>query len=266
MNIYHQLNRLITYIESHLHTEISYAELAKILGVNEYTMQRIFSLLCNISLADYIRKRKLSLAAYDLYYTNEKITTIAFQYGYENATSFSRAFEKFHGIKPSQVKKGKYALKSFPKLVFEEKEYKQADMPYEIIELEEMTLYGGGILTTEHTISKDAPHFFEQMNRTYQSIYGNIQYGMVIYEERLKSKNLEYWVLWDQKIEKMKSYTIPKSKWLVFHVSSTNVMDIQRVSHKFYDDFLPSNQYKIKGMPELEYYHDGKTDFLVPIE
>ena len=63
-------------------------------------MRRVFSLLTNISLSEYIRKRRLSVASYDLYNDNLKVIDVAIKYGYENATSFSRAFSSFHGIKP----------------------------------------------------------------------------------------------------------------------------------------------------------------------
>ena len=66
MNIYKELNGIIEYIEENLENEIKYAELARRLGVNEYTMQRLFSLLCNISIAEYIRNRRLSNAGFDL--------------------------------------------------------------------------------------------------------------------------------------------------------------------------------------------------------
>lgn len=266
MNIYHQLNEITAYIESHLNSDISYLELSKMLGVNEYTMQRLFSLLCNISLADYIRKRKLSQAGYDLYHSNETVTTIAFQYGYENATSFSRAFEKFHGIKPSQIKKGKYILKNFPRLTFEERELEQNDTAYEIIELEEMILYGKGIQTSENKIKKDAPAFWKSMNTKYNEQYGNIEYGMVVYEDRFNSDSFEYWVLWSHKIKEFSSVIIPKSKWLIFHIPSTNSKEIQKASDDFYCHFFPSSKYNLRDIPELEYYHDGVTDFLVPIE
>ena len=73
MNIYHELNKMMDYIEENLDKDISYTKLSRILGVNEYTMQRLFSLLCNISLAEYIRKRRLSQAGYDILYKQEKI-------------------------------------------------------------------------------------------------------------------------------------------------------------------------------------------------
>lgn len=73
MNIYRQLNEMIDYIEENLENEIKYEKLAKILGVNEYTMKSIFSVICNMSIAEYVRKRRLSNAGFDLCKNNEKI-------------------------------------------------------------------------------------------------------------------------------------------------------------------------------------------------
>ena len=257
---------MIAYIEEHLDQDISYSALAKILGVNEYTMQRLFSLLCNITLVEYIRKRRLSQAGYDLYSSDARVIDIAYKYGYENATSFSRAFEKFHGMKPSQVKKGKYGLKNFPKLTFEEKNNTQEEIPYEIIELNELILYGKGISTNEIDVKQDAPNFWISMDEQYSEQYGEIKYGMVKYNDRFEDENFEYWVLWDHKIEEFEQIVIPKSKWLNFHISSVNSKEIQKVADDFYELFLPSSNYNIRDIPELEYYHDDVVDFLVPIE
>lgn len=92
MNIYQILNEITEYIDNNLEKKIEYSKLSKIMGVSEYTMKRIFSLLTNQSLSEYIRKRRLSTAGYDLYYTKNKIIDIAMKYQYDNATSFSRAF------------------------------------------------------------------------------------------------------------------------------------------------------------------------------
>lgn len=266
MNIYHELNKMIEYIEEHLDNDISYNKLSQMIGVNEYTMQRLFSLLCNISLAEYIRKRRLSQAGYDLYIQNGKIIDIAYKYGYESATSFSRAFQKFHRIKPSEVKRGKMAFKNFPKLVFEERAFVQSDIEYEIIELDAFTLYGKGIQTTDAMISKDAPTFWNQMSQKFSNEYDHADYGMVVYEDRFQSDNYEYWILWNKKIEEFEKKEIPKSKWLVFHIPNTEAIDIQKASNDFYYQFLPSCKFNLKDIPDLEYYHDGVTDFLIPIE
>ena len=153
MNVYKSLN------EVNLENEISYTKLAQILGVNEYTMQSVFSLLCNISLSEYIRKRRLSNAGYDLSQTNEKIMDIAIKYQYDNATSFSRAFEKFHGIKPSEVRKNPEKLKLYTKLHFNEQYECNKNINYTIIEKDELILYGKYKITNNEEIGNIAPKF-----------------------------------------------------------------------------------------------------------
>ena len=240
MNIYKNLNEITKYIDDNLEEEISYEKLSKILGVNVYTMQRLFSMITDISLAEYIRKRRLS-----------------------NATSFSRAFERFHGIKPSLVNKHT-KLKNFPKIFFNENIKMTTELDYEIITLDKMDLYGVSIATNNSKIGIDAPLFFRNIIDKYSNKYGEIKYGMITYDiERENSK--KYYCLFDKKIEKFEHIIIPKSKWLKFRINSQDAKEIQELSHKFYNEFLPSINYNLKELPELEYYHDNVTDFLVAI-
>lgn len=262
MNIYKSLNEVINYIENNLEDKIEYSKLARILGVNEYTMKSIFNLICNMSVSEYIRKRRLSNAGFDVYQNTEKIIDIAVKYQYENATSFSRAFEKFHGMKPSGVKNNPEKLKVFAKITFDENVKEHKNMEYSIIEEEKKVLYGKGIKTTEQTISKDAPKHCEHMKNKY----GEIQYGMIVYEDRFESDNFEYWVLYDKKMDGFQEYVIPKSRWIKFEIPSQEANDIQEMSHQFYLEFFPSTKYNLRDIPELEYYHDGITEFWVPIE
>ncbi len=85
MNIYVELNKIIEYIENHLEEKIEYKELSKMIGVNEYTFQRIFSLISNVSITEYIRNRRLSNAGQELYLTNEKVIDIVIKYQYNNS-------------------------------------------------------------------------------------------------------------------------------------------------------------------------------------
>ena len=268
MNIYQQLNQMLNYIEEHLEEKIQYKTLSAMLGTNEYTMQSIFSFLANCNLSEYIRKRRLSSAGVDLYHTDEKVMDIAMKYQYDNATSFSRAFEKFHGMKPSEVRKKPDKLKVYAKIVFDEtKQIQNKDILYSIIEKEELVLYGKGEKTTEEEIGKLAPRFYVETNHQFYEEYGtDAPYGMTIYEARFESNKLEYWVLWDKKMKGLKEYKIPKSKWLAFKVPTQKAKDIQETTKIVYEQFIPSCNYNLKPIPELEYYHDGVTDFLIPIE
>lgn len=264
MNIYKVLNEITKYIDDNLEEEINYDVLARMMGVNTYTMQRMFSLLTNVSVAEYIRKRKLSVAGFDLYNSDDKIMDVAVKYGYDNATSFSRAFEAFHGIKPSMVNK-QTTLKEFPRIVFDENIKVTETMEYEIVELEEMNLCGMHVVTSNQTIAKDAPKFFKEFEDKYRNIYGDVQYGMVTYIMPERECCDKYYVLYDKDISVFEKINIPAGKWLKFRINSQVANEIQEMSHKFYIDFLPSCKYNLREVPELEYYHDGVTDFLVPI-
>lgn len=264
MNIYQLLNQMIDYIEENLENEIKYSKLARILGVNEYTMKSVFSVICDMSIAEYIRKRRLSNAGFDLYQTNEKIMDIAIKYEYENATSFSRAFEKFHGMKPSLVKKKPQNLKIFAKIIFDEKIEKKKDIAYSVIEKDEMILYGKSKKTDEKHISQDAPEFWQKMNEKYKN--KSTKFGMTVYENRFESDQLEYWILYDTPGEEFEKYSIPKSKWLKFVIHSQKAEKIQKMTHQFYRNILPVLKYNLREIPELEYYHDNITEFWIPIE
>lgn len=262
MNIYVELNKIIEYVEKHLEDKIEYKELAKMIGVNEYTFQKIFSVLCEITLAEYIRNRRLSSAGQDIYLKDEKIIDVATRYQYDNATAFSRAFEKFHGIKPSGVKKNPEKLKLYAKLHFNETQNTVKNIEYKIVEIENLILYGRYKLTDNEKIKKDAPSFYNENN----IIYGEPQYGMVEYNESERLDVKEYWILYSEPKKGLVKKVIPKSKWILIRINSQNPIDIQETSRIFYYEFLPSCKYNIKDLPEIEYYHDGITDFLIPIE
>lgn len=266
MNIYTSLNKVITYIEENLEENIDYNKLSQTMATNEYTMKKVFQLISNISITDYIRNRRLSNAGFDLYKNNEKIIDIAIKYQYDNPTSFSRAFEKFHGIKPSLVKTNPDKLKIFPKLKFNENLPENENMEYSIVELEEKIIYGKGIKTDYCTIGQDAPEFFAKMRNIYLDKYGEIDYGMVVYEDRIDSDNYEYWIAYSKEIKEFEKIVIPKSRWLKFVINSQEAKDIQKVSREFYEKFLPSSKFNLSPLPELEYYHDDITEFLIAIE
>lgn len=265
MNIYKSLNGITEYIDKHLEDIIDYKVLAKMIGTNVYTLQRIFSLLTNITLTDYIRKRRLSNAGFDLINSNLKVIDVAMKYQYDNSTSFSRAFSNFHGIRPSQLKKDLSKLKNFPRVVFNEEVNISKSIEYKIIEKEELVLYGIGVKVDNKTISKEAPKLFKEATSRYINIHGKIKYGMVTYKDNERDCCEKYYVLYDKEINAFEKIIIPKSKWLVFKIDSTEAKDIQEMSHKFYLNFLPSCKYNLREIPELEYYHDNITEFLVPI-
>lgn len=109
------IQRAIDYTEAHLTDEIDYEAAAREAASSVFHFQRLFSMLCGYTLGDYIRMRRLSLAADELQRTGGKIIDIALKYGYDTPESFSRAFTRFHGITPTQARRGGN-IKSFYRL------------------------------------------------------------------------------------------------------------------------------------------------------
>jgi len=106
------------YIEENLECDIDYQKMAQIACCSEYYFRRMFSFLSNISLGEYIRSRRLSLAASILVETDEKIVDIAVRLGYESPDAFSKAFQVMYGIPPAQARKSKLQLQEFRPMSF----------------------------------------------------------------------------------------------------------------------------------------------------
>lgn len=109
------IQRALDYTEAHLTEDIDYAEIAKQALSSAFHFQRMFGIVCGFSLGDYIRMRRLSLAAEDLQRKEVKVIDVALKYGYENPESFSRAFMRYHGVTPTAAKRGE-TVKSFSRL------------------------------------------------------------------------------------------------------------------------------------------------------
>ncbi len=109
------IQRAIDYIEENLTEDIDYEEVAKKAYSSSFHFQRVFGILCGYTLGDYIRMRRLSLAAEELRNSDRKIIDVALKYGYDTPESFSRAFANFHGVTPTMAKRGA-VVKSFSRL------------------------------------------------------------------------------------------------------------------------------------------------------
>ena len=109
------IQRALDYTEQHLTEQIDYEEVAKQALSSSFHFQRMFSMLCGYSLGDYIRMRRLTLAAGQLTGSDDRVIDIALRYGYDTPERFSRAFTRFHGITPTEARRGG-RVKSFSRL------------------------------------------------------------------------------------------------------------------------------------------------------
>jgi len=107
------ITRAISYIESNLTENITVSDVADAVYSSSSNFQRVFNLATGITIGDYIRNRRLSLAGQELLQPKNKIADVAEKYQYNTQESFSKAFSRFHGINPSDVRKHLNELKYF---------------------------------------------------------------------------------------------------------------------------------------------------------
>ena len=110
------LQKAIDYVEDHLDGEIDVSEAAREAAMSEYYFQRIFGLLCGMSLGEYIRARRLTLAGSELARSNVRVIDAALKYGYDSPESFARAFVRFHGVTPSEARRDSSGLRALSRI------------------------------------------------------------------------------------------------------------------------------------------------------
>ena len=111
------LNRLVDVIEMNLTDEVDVASLARDLGTTEYHLRRMFSSLAGMPLSEYVRRRRMTVAAADVV-AGDPVLDVATRYGYGSAEAFGRAFSAVHGASVSDVRASGGPLRSQPKLRF----------------------------------------------------------------------------------------------------------------------------------------------------
>ena len=107
------IRKAIEYMEDHLQDDISAQDVAKEVFLSPYFLQKGFSLMTGYGIGEYLRNRRMYEAALDLQKTDEKVIDIAYRYAYDTPESFTKAFTRFHGATPSQVRAGQMPVKVF---------------------------------------------------------------------------------------------------------------------------------------------------------
>lgn len=157
-----RMNHAVDYIELNLADEISYDKAAKIACCSTYHFQRMFSFISGVPLSEYIRRRRLTLAAFELQTSNIKVIDVAIKYGYESPEAFSRAFKNLHGIMPISARDIGVSLKAFPKMTFSISIKGVSEMNYRIEEKEAFEIFGLELKTTviNGQCYRDIPEFW----------------------------------------------------------------------------------------------------------
>ena len=268
------IQNALNYIEEHLIEEIDYDRVAEEAACSSFYFQRIFSILCGMTLGDYIRNRRLTLAGNELRAANSKVIDIALKYGYESPESFTRAFSKFHGITPSEAKKEDSKLKSFSRLFVKITLSGGNIMDYKIIEKDAFDVIEK---VETHTVensenTKSIPDFWTRSHNDgtikklldtaadstyiFGICYGNNQKAAKTFDYSIAAMCNKNTVV----PEGFRKNTIPARTWVVFECKGAMPKAIQDLWHKIVTEFFPVSGYQPTYEMDIEAYTEGNMN------
>ena len=273
-----RLNQSIKYIEEHLTEEIDYEQLGKIACCSAYHYQRMFTYMAGITLAEYIRRRKMSLAAVDLQSGREKVVDIAEKYGYHSPTAFNRAFQAFHGIAPSAVRDEGVSVKSFSPITFSIAVKGAEEMNYRIEKKEAFRIIG-----ISAPLDKDIENNFAVVPNMWQNaaVSGTIEklaammdappMGLLGVSACNDDEQWRYFIAVSstKTSDELEEYNIPASVWAVFSGTGTN-LSIQDLERRIITEWLPTSGYEYADAPDIEVYlnpdpQNAKYEVWIPV-
>ncbi|MBE5979420.1 MAG: AraC family transcriptional regulator [Paenibacillaceae bacterium] len=256
-----RMNNAVDYIELNLTDEISYEKLAQIACCSTYHFQRMFSFITGVPLSEYIRRRRLTLAAFELQTSNIKVIDVAVKYGYESPEAFSRAFKNLHGVMPIAARDIGVSLKAFPKMTFSISIKGVSEMNYRIEEKEPFEVFGLELKTTvvNGQCYKDIPEFWmacgqdgrgQALLQAAGKKTGEVIDAGVTYDHNVNG-DMSYMVGCinkDQAVSpEYKTLTIPKQTWAIFQTEWKSEDDDEKLHEvwgRIYSEWFPVASYE----------------------
>lgn len=259
-----QLAKAIEYIEDNLTNDISYEEAAKIACCSTYYFQRMFSYVADIPLSDYIRRRRMTQAAFDIQTSDIKITDIALKYGYTSPTSFNRAFQGVHHISPTVARTLGAKLTAYPPISFSIAVTGSESMQYRIEEKSSIRIVGVKTALKENLEenSKLCPVFWNDVliSSTFSEICRlavktpNTILGVCAY---IKPQEIYYYIAAETDVpvpSSMEEFVIPAATWVIFESNGYYSEVIQTIFRRFLTEWLPFSGYEYAQLPDIEVY------------
>lgn len=257
-----RLNGAIAYLEEHLADEVDYVRLGQIACCSSYHFQRMFAYMAGVLLAEYIRRRRMSLAAVDLREKDAKIIDVAGKYGYSSPTAFNRAFQSVHGITPSAVKQEGVAVKSFPPITFKITVKGVEEMNYRIETKDAFRIVGVSV-----PLHRDIEQNFAVIPSKWQEVSAEGTLGRLV--ELMDTPPMgvlgistcndpepwKYYIAVSSSRDRgdLEEYVVPRATWAIFPGEGSN-QSIQELERRIVTEWLPTSGYEYGNAPDVEVY------------
>lgn len=274
MDALERMNQALAYIEEQLAGEIDFGEVERLAWCSEYHFRRMFSFLAGVTLSEYIRRRRLTLAAFELGDSDVTVIDTALKYGYSSPDAFTRAFHSLHGITPTEARSSGQPLKAYPRLTFQITIRGGNEMNYRIEEKRSFRIVG---------LKKRVPLIYEGVNpeiaamwesldeNTIKTLKGlsNVQpAGMIsastnFSEGRLDGGELDHYIgvaTTEEHPPHLARLEVPASTWAVFESVGPFPETLQNIWGRIYAEWFPSANYEQAAGPEILWNENKDVD------
>jgi len=270
-----EFNNLMDYIEIHLTEEISGKDISKIVGLSDYHFKRMFSYMAGMSLNEYIKNRRLSVANVELI-NGAKVTDIAYKYGYQSIEGFSRAFREWCGFLPSEVAKNKIQ-KSFPKFTFFIDIRGGKSMEFKIERKDKFNIVGvskrvpiqfegvnNEILELAKSITELQRNQMHQLADLYPQQVLNVSFDFdegFLEEKGYLTHMIGFATTKENPYDDLEQISIEESLWAIFPNQGPFPTTLQETTAKIYSEWLPSSNYELIDLPGISFTnHNGPSE------
>lgn len=264
-----RLNEAVRYIEDNLTGEIEYEKLGQIACCSAYHFQRMFNYIAGVPLSEYIRRRKMSLAAVDIQGGEAKIIDVAAKYGYASPTAFNRAFHSVHGVSPSAVRGEGVPIKSFPPITIKVTVKGVEEMNYRIETGKAFRIVGKSF-----PLSREIERNFAEVPQMWQgavedgtiekivSLMNGEPRGVLGVSVCTDGEEWRYYIAVSSAAEiddALEEYVVPGCTWAVFPGSGTG-KSIQELEGRIVTEWLPTSGYEFTNGPDIEVYFEPNPE------
>lgn len=277
-----RMNAVISYIEDNITCNIDYKEIAKIACCPNYHFQRMFAFITEVPISEYIRRRRLTLAAFELQQSNISVIEVAQKYGYESHSAFTRAFNELHGIAPTVARKPGVKLKAYPPMTFHVSIEGGTEMNYRIEKIGPFSVVGDKYsVDTENAFSRIpiiwqeigqngfAERLLNLMDSNTEKLLSGVL-GILSDGDWGNHKDFSYYtaVQCEKEISlDMERLNFPESQWVVFE--ALDPTGIVKAWKRLYTDWIPTSNYLLADLPAIECYyppgHNPQNELWIPI-
>ena len=287
MNWISSIQKAIDYIENHLTEKLDYTKIAEQAICSPYYFQKIFVILCGMTVGEYIRNRKLTLAGNELMATDIKIIDLALKYGYEFPESFTRAFTNFHGVTPSEARKKNSQLKSFSRLKVQiilkggnSMDYKiSSKKSFTVLEkIEQHMVVGEKNINTIPAFWEKSHHDGTIATLLKHAIDNSFIFGICYGNGHTDCEQFDYSIAVACAPDTIapdgyRINTIPARTWVILECTGAMPDAIQQLWHELCTEFFPTSNYQPTYELDIEAYPAGnmtdpnyKSQIWIPIK